>query len=122
MADLERGPPKVEYSCEYCVKGVHTGYVLGAKATPQRNVAHHDQNQTYNVPWLSLADPCIEFVAQHSHNGGCQSVAYLAREESSRSRFGDDDFIEEVEEVIEPASCHQIVDKVTDTISPDMDP
>ena len=121
MTDLKGGPTHIEQTGKDCVKSIHGGYVVGWKTTVDRNVADCDEDETANVPRFSLSYSSVGFIWQQSNNGGHDSVGNLSGQDGCGCGLGYNNFGEEVEQIVEPAGCNEIVDEVSNSICPYVD-
>ena len=121
MADLKGGPTHIEQTGEYCVKSIHGCYVIGCETTVDRNVADCNKDETTNVPRFSLSYSGVGFIWQQSYNGSHDTIGDLTGQDGCGCGFGYYNFGEEVEQIVEPTSCYEIVDEVSNSICPDVD-
>ena len=67
-----------------------------------------------------MPEPALGFVRKSPHDRSSKSIDNLACEDSSWGSLCLYYFVEEVEEVVEPAGGTEIIDKVADSIGPDL--
>ena len=121
MADLKGGPAHIEQTGKYGVKSIHGCQVIGFETAVDRNIADCYKNEPTNIPRFSLSYPCVGFIWQQSHDGGHDAIGDLAGQDGCGRGVSYYNFGEEVEQIVEPASCDKIVDEVSHSVGPDVD-